>query len=81
MTDAPETFIKFRGMKAAGETPDIALGDVMAFSGVAECVQVGTEKRADGERRPVIGMRVMEVDLGEVTPAPKDEQLPFNEDD
>lgn len=81
MTDAPETYIKFRGMKAAAEgipTPD--LGDIQTYTVTAECVQVGTEKRADGEKRPVIGMRVVEVEPGEITPAPKDEQLPFNEE-
>ncbi|OJY47630.1 hypothetical protein [Pseudonocardia sp. 73-21] len=77
-----ETFVKFRGMKSTGENvPEIALGDIMTFSGSAECVQIATEKRADGEERPVIGMRVMEVDLGSVSPAPKDEQLPFEDDD
>ena len=77
-----ETFVRFRGMKSAGEdVPTLALGDVLDFTGRAECVSIGTEKRADGEQRPVIGMRVMEVDLGDVTPAPKDEQLAFNEDD
>lgn len=77
-----ETFVRFRGMKSTGEdVPAMALGDHMRFSGVAECVQIAQEKRADGEERPVIGMRVLEVDLGEVTEAPKDEQLPFDEGD
>lgn len=77
----PEAYVRFRGMKAAEEMPEIALGDVMKFSGIAECVQLGTEKRADGEQRPVVGMRVVEVELGEITAAPKDEQLPFEDDD
>ncbi|TAK32293.1 MAG: hypothetical protein EPO40_02920 [Myxococcaceae bacterium] len=77
----PEGYVKFRGMQAAAMTPDIALGDLMRFSGLAECVQLGTEKRADGEQRPVVGMRVVEVELGEITAAPKDEQLPFEDDD
>lgn len=82
MTDGPETYIKFRGMKAAADglpVPD--LGDVQTFSVTAECVSVGTEKRADGEKRPVIGMRVMEVEPGEITKAPTDNQLPFEDDD
>jgi hypothetical protein len=78
----PDTYIKFRGMKAAtNEIPEVSLGDMQTFTVTAECVQTGTEKRADGEERPVIGMKVMEVELGEITPAPKDDQLPFNEDD
>jgi hypothetical protein len=76
-----EVYIKFRGMKAGAD--DIAvpeLGDIMEFAVTAECVSVGTEKRADGERRTVIGMRVMEVEPGEISKAPTDDQLPFNDD-
>lgn len=77
-----ETYVKFRGMKAAAEgLPVPGLGDIQTFNVTAECVSVGTEKRADGEQRPVIGMRVVEVEPGEITEAPKDEQLPFTEDD
>jgi hypothetical protein len=76
-----ETYIKFRGMKAAAEDmPVPGLGDVQAFTVTAECVSVGTEKRADGEQRPVIGMRVMEVDPGEITKAPTDTQLKLVDD-
>lgn len=81
--DVPDTvdaYVKFRGMQSTEGSPEVSLGDLMKFSGVAECVAIGTEKRADGEQRPVIGMRVMEVDLGPVTKASVDEQLPFNDD-
>lgn len=82
VTDGTKTFMKFRGMNAIGEDLTIpALGDIQTFTVTAECVSTGTEKRADGEKRPVIGMRVIEVEPGAITPAPKDEQLPFDEDD
>lgn len=81
MSDVPETYVKFRGANASAENPGIGLGDLVAFSGTAECVQIGTEKRADGEQRPVVAVKVIEVDLGEITKAPDDEQLPFAEDD
>jgi hypothetical protein len=77
----PEAYIKFRGMRAASGDVRPGLGDVVAFTGTAECVQVGEEKRADGEQRPVIGMRVLDVELGDVTPAPRDGQLALDEDD
>lgn len=81
-TPKPQPYVKFRGMKAADGVPDdIALGDVQEFTGRAECVHIGTEKRADGEQRPVIGMRVLDVELGDVTPAPRDGQLALDEDD
>lgn len=76
----PDAYVKFRGMQAAEQSIDVALGDHVQFSGTAECVQIGQEKRADGEQRPVIGMRVMEVELGPVSKAPVDEQLPFTDD-
>lgn len=76
MTDGPKIYIKFRGMNAAGEDlPTPQLGDIMDVSVKAECVSVATEKRADGERRPVIGMKVIEVEPGEITKAPKEEGL------
>lgn len=76
-----ETFIKFRGTSASVEDPDIGLGDHVEFSGSGKCVAVGTEERADGEQRPTVTVKVEEIDLGDVSPAPKDDQLPFDEDD
>jgi hypothetical protein len=81
VTDTPETYIKFRGANASAENPGIQLGDRVEFTGIGECVSVATEKRGDGEQRPVIAVKVLEVDLGEITKAPTDEQLPFSEDD
>lgn len=80
MSDTTETFVKFNGASASVEKPDIQLGDIVEFTGMGECVRVATEKRSDGERRPVITVKVGEVELGEVVKAPKDEQLPFDED-
>lgn len=77
MTD---TYITFNGANASVEkAPDIGLGDRVDFSGFGECVRVATEKRSDGEQRPVITIKVAEVDLGDISPAPKDDQLPFDE--
>lgn len=79
----PETYLKFRGMKASGNLPTIPeLGDVQTYTVTAECVAVGTEKRADGERRPVIGMKVLEVEPGDIEKAPEgDPQLPLGDDE
>lgn len=82
--DTPETFVRFTGMKAAGIVNELpALGGRMKFSGIAECVkEPHHELMADGHHRPVVGMKVIEVELGEVTPAPEgDPKLPFNEGD
>jgi hypothetical protein len=75
-----ETYVKFNGANAATENPGIELGDRVAFSGVGECVSVGIEKRGDGERRPVVKVKVLDVELEEITKPPRDEQLPFDED-
>jgi hypothetical protein len=79
-----ETFYRFRGASTATEDDAaVDLGDRRTITLQAECVAVGTEMRADGERRPVISMRVLEVEFGDVTPAPVDDQLPLDaaEDD
>lgn len=78
--DGTETFVKFNGASASVESPDIALGDVVKFSGMGECVRVATEKRSDGERRPVITVKVGDVELAGVIKAPKEDHLPFGED-
>jgi hypothetical protein len=75
-----ETYVKFNGANAAADNPGIELGDRVVFSGVGECVGVGIEKRGDGERRPVVKVKVLDVELGEITKPPRDEQLPFDED-
>jgi hypothetical protein len=76
-----ETYVKMRGANASVNDPQITLGDRVEFSGMGECVAVGTEKRADGEERPVVTIKVEEVDLGDVTKPPKDDQLPFEDDE
>ncbi|GJF06565.1 hypothetical protein [Pseudonocardia sp. D17] len=79
----PETFVRFTGMKAAGDFDTLpALGDRQSFTVLAECVkEPHHELMADGHRRPVIGMRVLEVEPGDVIPRPEgDPALPFDED-
>lgn len=76
-----ETYVKFRGTNASVEDPEIGLGDRVTFTGLGRCVGTGTEERADGEQRPVVTVKVEEVELGDVTKAPKGDQLPFDEDD
>lgn len=76
-----ETYVRFRGTNASVDKLDIALGDRVEFNAAGECVAIGTEKRADGEERPVVTVKVDEVHLGDVTEAPRDEQLPFDKDD
>lgn len=78
MTD---TYVKFRGTNASVENPEIGLGDYVEFKGSGRCVGVGTEERADGEQRPTVTVKVEEIDLGDVSPAPKDDQLPFDQGD
>ncbi|MDN5854344.1 MAG: hypothetical protein L0K86_16120 [Actinomycetia bacterium] len=78
MTD---TFIKFRGTNASVEDPDIGLGDYVAFTGSGRWGLDGTPERADREKRPVGAIKVEEVELGEVSKAPKDDQLPFDDDE
>ncbi|MBN9108600.1 MAG: hypothetical protein J0I34_07435 [Pseudonocardia sp.] len=84
MSDKPdpdETFVRFTGMKAAAIVEELpTLGGRMRFSGIAECVkEPHHELMADGHHRPVVGMKVIEVELGEVTPAPEgDPQLPYD---
>jgi hypothetical protein len=80
-TDAPDTYVKFRGANASTENPGIELGDRVEAIVIGECVAVGTEKRGDGERRPVVSVKVVDVELGAVTKPPKEDQLPFDEDD
>lgn len=76
-----ESYVTFRGAAAKIEELKAELGDRVEFSGVGEVTHVGTEKREDGERRPIVKIKVLEVDVDGVAPAPKDEQLPFAEDD
>lgn len=80
MTETGETYVKFRGANASAADPGISLGDRVTFTGVGECVSVATEKRGDGEQRPVVAVKVAEVQLGEIVKAPTDDQLPFDED-
>lgn len=81
MTETPATYVKFNGANASlDDDPEIDLGDVVRFTGIGECVKVGREKRGDGERRPVITVKVGDVELSEVMKAPKEDQLPFAED-
>lgn len=88
MTDAdqakqPETYFNFTGMKASGNFKQLpALGDRMEFRIVAECnVEPHLKLMKDGHRRPLVGMNVMEIEPGEITRSPKDDQLPFDEAD
>lgn len=77
------TYYSFRGMKAADESGTVdppELGDIQEFVVTAECVGEGIELRADGERRPVLKMKVTDVQLGKVSPAPKTDQLPFEDE-
>lgn len=76
-----ETYVRFRGTNASVDTLDIALGDRVQFTASGECVHIGTEKRADGEQRPVVTVKVDEVELGDVTEAEKVDQLPFDASD
>lgn len=81
MTGTPATYVKFNGANASvDDDPEIELGDVVRFSGMGECIKVSREIRGDGERRPVITVKVGDIELGEVIPAPKEDQLPFDED-
>lgn len=80
MTEATETYVKFNGANAQAEDPGINLGDRVTFTGIGECVRVATEKRSDGERRPVVTVKVADVTLGDIEKAPVDDQLPFDED-
>lgn len=75
-----ETYVRFRGTNASVEKLEIGLGDRVEFTASGECVAIGTEKRADGEERPVVTVKVDEVDLGDVTERAVDDQLPFNDD-
>lgn len=75
-----ETYVRFRGTNASVEKLEIGLGDRVEFTASGECVAIGTEKRADGEERPVVTVKVDEVDLGDVTERPVDDQLPFKDD-
>lgn len=81
-TDPDEVFVKFTGMKAAGILSQLpALGGRIAFSGIGEFkTELHHELMADGHHRPVVGVKVIEVELGEVSPAPEgDPALPFDE--
>lgn len=79
----PDTYVRFTGMKTAGEFPALPkLGDRQRFAVIAECVkEPHRELMADGRHRPVIGMKVIEVEPGEITPAPDDPQLALDEED
>ncbi|QJY46682.1 hypothetical protein [Pseudonocardia broussonetiae] len=74
-----ETYVRFRGTNASVDKLDIGLGDRVEFTASGECVAIGTEKRADGEERPVVTVKVDEVELGDVTEGSRDEQLPFDD--
>lgn len=76
MTD---TYVTFNGATASVDDLKIDLGDRVKFSGYGECVKVGTEKRADGEQRPVVTIKVEDVEVGDIDPAPIEDQLPFDE--
>lgn len=76
-----ETYIRFRGANASVENPEVGLGDRVEFSGYGRCVFDGTEERGDGEKRPVLAIKVEEVEIGDVSKEPKDGQLSLVADD
>lgn len=77
-----EKFVKFNGTNASVEAPEVVkLGDRIEFSGAGVVSFIGDELRGDGEERPVLTLKVQEVELGDVSPAPEDPQLDMLADD
>jgi hypothetical protein len=79
--DKPDVYVNFTGMKTAGDfdvIPDI--GEVQTFTVKARCVSEPHKKlMADGHKRTVLGMAVLEVEPGTIEPAPEgDPMLPLD---
>lgn len=76
--DNPDMAVKFIGMSAAVQNPP-AIGDVQTFTVTARCVGDGRDERQSGGVVGYRKMRVLEVEAGEITPAPEgDPVLPFD---
>lgn len=77
----PAAHVKFTGMSGSALSDPAQLGDHQTFVVTAVCVGSGKELRKDGEVREVRKMEVVDVEFGEITPAPRDGQLALDEDD
>lgn len=82
-SDFSDTFVRFTGMKAAGDFEKLPqLGDRWTFEVVAECNKEPHEElMADGHTRTVVGMKILDVSPGQIEPAPEDPQLELLDDE
>jgi hypothetical protein len=80
---ASDTFVRFTGMKAAGEFDELpTLGDRWTFTVTAQCNKAAHEElMTDGHHRTVVGMKILDVAPGNIEPAPEDPQLDLLADD
>lgn len=77
----PTAHVKFTGMSGSALDDPAELGDEQTFTVTAKCVGTGYELRADGERRAIRKMQVIEVEFGEIVKAPTDPQLQLVDDE
>lgn len=78
---AHATHVKFTGMSLNALDMAVDIGDEMDLKVRARCSASGREARKDGEIRDVARMEVLEIEPGEITPAPEgDPTLPYDED-
>lgn len=81
--DDQPTYVSFTGMKTAAEFAEFPkMGDRQTFIVIAECRKPRHfQLMEDGQVRPLMTMKVVDIQAGEITKAPADPQLQLVEDE